>query len=226
MAAPVPDPPVGSVFGYLTVQAPSESYGKGLKYKRIKVLCQCGVEKFVDKSNLLRGAATSCGCYNVEKNKKIFTKHGMSKSPVYAIWNMMKQRCQLPSYRLYHDYGGRGITVCQEWQTFEGFYADMGEPPFAGASLERKDNDGPYCKGNCVWSTRTEQNRNKRNTVRYMFQGQQLTLMEVSEITGINANTLASRVYGQKLSIDDAVAMTTEAFSEEPLEFEEVPFKA
>ena len=206
MGAPIPDPEVGTVFGYLTVAAPAERYGEGLKYKRIRCVCKCGKEKTVDKSNLMRGKSTSCGCFNAEKNAKLFTTHGKRKEPVYAVWNMMRQRCQVPTYRLYADYGGRGITVCDKWQTFEGFYEDMGDPPFEGAMLERKDNNGPYSKDNCVWATRTEQNRNKRNNVYYDFYGEALTLKEVSEVSGVNLATLRSRVYAQGLNIYEAVS--------------------
>lgn len=85
-----------------------------------------------------------------------------SLHPLYPIWNAMLARCYLPSNPWYKDYGGRGITVCQEWkESFKRFVVDM-EPRPEGYTLERKDNELGYCKNNCEWVTQSEQNRNQR----------------------------------------------------------------
>lgn len=89
--------------------------------------------------------------------------HGKSSTPTYKIWNTMILRCYNSNMQQYDDYGGRGITVCERWHDFESFLADMGERP-EGMSIDRIDNDKGYDKANCKWSTRTEQNRNKRNS--------------------------------------------------------------
>lgn len=104
-------------------------------------------------------------------------KHGHTgnydMSPTYRSWNSMRGRCNNPNDPSYADYGARGITVCERWQVFENFLADMGERP-DGTTIDRKDNNGNYDKDNCHWNTIQNQNRNRRTT--------KLTLEAVVEI--------------------------------------------
>ena len=125
--------------------------------------CQCGSVATVSGNNLRSGRTTNCGCLRSEKLSQKNTTHGMSSTRSYRIWSGMIQRCTNPKRAAFAYYGGRGITVCDRWMSFENFLSDMGEPP-DGMSLDRIDNDGPYSSENCRWASKEVQSRNSRNT--------------------------------------------------------------
>ena len=155
--------------------------------------CECGNEKVVLGMCLRRGEVQSCGCYHKERIAQINKRHGMTKTPIYGIWWAMMQRCYDKGSHAYHRYGGRGINVCEKWQTFEGFYEDMGDRP-SGLSLERIDNSGDYSPENVVWADAKAQARNRRSTVYLEHDGQRKSMAEWSEETGIRIGTLWARI--------------------------------
>lgn len=124
-------------------------------------VCDCGTFRRVTCKNLNNGTSKSCGC----SVKTAAKTHGMQGTQIYEIWASMKNRCTNPKKKDYKYYGGRGITVCEEWKnSFENFYKDMGDCP-EGMSLDRIDTNGNYELSNCKWSTKKEQSFNTRKRV-------------------------------------------------------------
>lgn len=185
----------GRRFGRWTVIAQTTN-GSSAK-RRFICKCDCGNEGVVRVASLLAGCSKSCGCFNVEFASILHRTHGYTannrKPKVYHIWNEMRSRCQRPTHKQYSDYGGRGIKVCERWEKFENFLADMGEPP-PGMSLDRSDNDGDYEPGNCAWKTRIEQNNNKRSNVLVTESDGTFTLSEFARRNGLSYGSVQAAV--------------------------------
>lgn len=129
-----------------------------------------------------------------QRVREACTKHGLYQSPEYQVWKAMISRCTRPNHPSYKDYGARGITVVSQWFQFAQFIADMGRRPSPKHTLERKDNDGGYTPSNCIWATRTEQQRNRRCN-RYITVGDTTRCMsEWCDILGINEKSVSYRV--------------------------------
>lgn len=125
--------------------------------------CECGNSKDVLASNLRAGCSKSCGCLIKEITSKRSKTHGERNSPEYATWQGMKNRCLNQGCDQFHNYGGRGIKVCERWSSFSNFLSDMGRKPSAKHSIDRLNVDGDYCPDNCRWATSKEQQNNRRN---------------------------------------------------------------
>ena len=120
--------------------------------------------------------------------------HGLSKTPLYKVWAAMKSRCGTPSDPAYHNYGGRGIKVCDRWLDYRNFHADMSPRP-EGGTLEREDNDKGYSPANCRWATHKEQCRNTRQNKRYTYKGHTLLVCEWVEVLGVKSSTLRVQLF-------------------------------
>lgn len=161
---------IGKRFGNLIVIKKSHS-DNGFYWL---CLCDCGNETIGSTSHLNSGIKKSCGC-SLKKNRMAFKnemfKHGKTNDPLFTVWQGMVRRCNDPNRDDYKNYGGRGIGICHEWLvSFKAFLTDMGKRP-KGATLERIDTNKDYCKNNCKWATRTEQNRNSRNSKWWFING-------------------------------------------------------
>jgi hypothetical protein len=122
------------------------------------------------------------------------TRHtGKSRSRVHNVWLGMKQRCFNKNNRFYAYYGARGITIDPRWMDFTNLLADMGEPP-EDREIDRIDNDGPYAPWNCRWTTRTEQQNNRRANRTITLDGKTQTISQWSRDTGIHHNTITQRL--------------------------------
>lgn len=166
--------------------------------------CSCGVSlpKSVASYDLTSGHTKSCGCMQKELARKANTKHGLKQHPLYVRWSAMKNRCYNPNDDYYHNYGGRGIKVCDRWRnSVDNFLEDMGMPP-EGYTLDRKDNDGDYSPENCRWSTPKEQGRNKSDTVWVEYRGERVKRIELAERFGVEPKVLHQRLHVQGWSLE------------------------
>lgn len=166
------------------------------KHKHIVWMCKCKCGNFVNvpSNRLLNENTMSCGCLKKEielngNNNKI---HGESKTKLFKVWVGMKQRCFNENIKGYENYGGRGITVCEEWinsyENFRNWAIQNGYKD--GMTIERKDVNGNYCPENCTWITKAEQSINRRNVYHITYKGIEHTVIEWSDVLSISPSRL------------------------------------
>lgn len=132
------------------------------------------------------------------------TRHGLSDTPVHRSWMSMHQRCRNPNDRAFKNYGGRGITVCARWASFEAFLEDLGPKP-EGYELERKDVNGNYEPGNCRWATINDQANNRRTNRFITYGGRTQTLAQWADELGLKMHTLYRRVVIRQMPLEQAL---------------------
>lgn len=186
----------GERFGFIRVvsRAPSRN---GVTYWNC--ICDCGRETTVARPSLIQGRTRSCGCYlrKMSAERIIINRrtHGLSKSRLYNIWLSMRARCRDPHNKRFNRYGGRGISVCEEWSSFETFrdwaysngYAD-------GLSIERIDVNGNYDPSNCSWIPMRDQPKNTASNRRITINGETRILNDWARIAGVCSQTITNRI--------------------------------
>lgn len=185
----------GQRFGRLVVQTRAANAGHHLRWDCV---CDCGQARTINSSHLKTGHTVSCGCMASETTaaRNVSTaKHGMWKSPEFGIWTSMIKRCYNPKAKRFSDYGGRGITVCDEWRaSFKAFYDHIGPRPSASHSVDRIRNEEGYAPGNVRWATDTEQNNNKRTNVTALIGGEVMTAAQIAAKFGLGHRTVCYRI--------------------------------
>jgi hypothetical protein len=177
-----------------------------------KCKCDCGNIKIIDKSSILLGKTQSCGCYNKKRVHETHSKGNFTKTRLYTTWENMKARCYNPNNPQFHNYGGRGIIVCEEWKDdflkFRKWAISNGwdetHKKFE-ISLDRINVNGNYEPTNCRWVSYKIQVNNQRKSRRWLYDGVSYTLLELSEKFNINPMALRSRLYTQKLDVKTAI---------------------
>ncbi len=154
--------------------------------------CSCGATVTVRSNHLVKGRTRSCGCLNIEMLRARAKPN--RRPPEYGSWLEMRRRCRYSKRKDFHRYGGRGISVCERWDSFESFLADMGPRPSPKHSIDRIENDGNYEPGNCRWASKKEQAANTRAVRVLVFGGEGLPLPEWADRVGISRARIAQRL--------------------------------
>lgn len=195
----------GKKFGRLTVIKPADTVKGHLRWY---CKCDCGKEHIAYGSSLKNGGTTSCGCYKTENAKRLYSSVRQKDKHLYAIWNGIKQRCRNSNHKSYHNYGGRGIHMCDEWaDKYETFYCWAINTGYKkGLEIDRINNDGNYEPNNCRWVDRKTQANNRRNVVFYTIKGATKSLPEWCREYGQDYYLVRQRVYKLGWSIEDALS--------------------
>lgn len=173
--------------------------------------CDCGNKHITRLSSLRNGTTKSCSCLQKEITRKRATIHGLSGNHkycprLYRIWKNIKQRCFNPKACKYRNYGGRGITICDEWIEYLSFHKwAMSHGYQENLTIERIENDLGYFSSNCTWIPIEKQTRNKRNNHLITYAGKRKLLIEWAETLNMKYGTLRSRLVTYGWSVEKAI---------------------
>jgi len=166
--------------------------------RKVFAKCDCGNSVTTLGYSVSSGATKSCGCIRKENTSKMFFKHGhtvgQAATREYIAWQNMWKRCTDHKSAQYWRYGGRGISVCKEWKSFERFLADMGPCPHTNWTLDRIDNDSGYSVENCRWASYTTQARNRRNSLFVTYRGVKIPLVAFADYMETNYSTMRDKL--------------------------------
>lgn len=178
------------------------------KLRRGLFLCQCGKPFESRLSHVKERKTLSCGCHRIAVTIARSSKHGNARrgnlTPEYTTWSEMKKRCENSKHKAYPDYGGRGISFCVRWGSFENFLADMGKRPGEGFSIDRIDPNGNYEPGNCRWASCLEQANNKRTTPMFEYQGRTQSIADWARELGFCYWSLRNRLVNLGWTVEKA----------------------
>lgn len=189
-AHPIPNHPrfkdmTGQRFNRLTIISYAGHRGRAAWLCR----CDCGTEFISPGKPIRHGRTKSCGCWARDLAKS--RGRGRLRTPEYGSWRAAKRRCDQATNKSFHNYGGRGIYMCERWlHSFDNFLADMGRRPTPKHTLDRLSNDGPYSPENCRWATRQEQAQNQRKTKLITHAGETMSVSAWARKLGINVTSL------------------------------------
>jgi len=184
---------IGKKFNNLTV---IKYIGKDEKRGHIfECRCRCGSTKNMVWRNLSQGKILNCGCTKYAAHRLRKT-HGLSHTTIYNVWQKMLSRCNNPSNKDYNYYGGRGISVCREWEILKNFYNwALNSGYLNDLELDRENNNGNYCPENCRWATRKQQALNMRTNIHVTINNETKVLVEWAEQFGLSYSSVHDRYH-------------------------------
>lgn len=194
---------IGKSFGRLTVQSES---GRNKHLNKIWLLkCTCGGTAYATTANLNNGHHTSCGCRRKEGRRKT---HGMTgKHPLYGVWTSMRQRCRDENHHKFKQYGGRGIKVCKQWESFEKFFSWAKNRWQKGFELHRKNSNGNYSPINCTFLSDEEHNKQSKRSDRVLtYNGKSQRVSDWAKELMVYPSTINMRLDQYGWSVEQALS--------------------
>lgn len=199
---------VGCKFNKLKITSIGEKKLSGTRYyNTANCICECGKTINVILTEVSSGKTKSCGCTRRETRRSKHIGEYKSEHPLYQVWAKMKSRCYDKNSKSYHNYGGRGIIVCDGWLSISTAFIEWAKDNgwAKGLEIDRINNDGNYEPSNCHFVTRKVNTRNRRKAIYYEYKGESKRLYEWSEISGIPYPRLENRIRTKKWTIAKAI---------------------